>query len=303
MPLRAGFVCLLVLASACRDGTSERMSPSSPSVVTTTPLRAPTLPVAAGVSAVEFPPRNEPLQFRVALETKYRDGLGRAPASTFVDQEGAVVWTQEYLRYRVNGCSHPVAVQHVLSQIDGGGIAPVCASTSAAAFPPRNEPYDFMLQLESKYQNGLRRPAGTSAVDVEGNIVWTQEYLRFRTSGCRHDQSQQKVFDEIDGRFVAACGEQAGVSGTWDGTSSYFNAPFVMELTQIGTTLRGTYRDQHDTGSIDGEVAGGTDLTIRIWFGDTGIAADGRWDRAETIAGQLIYHTRYPMTMRRRPPP
>ena len=177
MTLRAGVVFALVLATACGGGTSERMSPVSPSAVTTTPPRTPTLPVAAGVSAVEFPPRNEPLQFRVALEAKYRDGLRRAPASTFVDQEGAVVWTQEYLRYRVNGCSHPVALQHVMSQIDGGGIAPVCASASSAAFPPRNEPYDFMLQLESKYQNGLRRPAGTSAVDVEGNIVWTQEYL------------------------------------------------------------------------------------------------------------------------------
>jgi hypothetical protein len=240
------------------------------------------------------------MQFRVALETKYRDGLRRAPAQTFVDPEGTVVWTQEYLRYRVNGCSHPVAVQYVMSQIDGAGIAPVCASVGAAAFPPRNEPFEFMLQLESKYQDGLRRPPGTSAVDVEGNIVWTQEYLRFRASGCTHDQSQQKVFDEIDGRLAAACGEQAGVSGTWDGTSSYFNAPFVMELTQIGSTLRGTYRDQHDTGAIDGEVAFGTDLTIRIWFGDTGIAADGRWDRAGTIAGQIIYRNRYPMTMRRR---
>ena len=240
------------------------------------------------------------MQFRIALESKYRDGLRRSPVATFVDQEGTVVWTQEYLRYRVNGCSHPVAVEHVMTQIDGGGIAPVCGSANAFSFPPRNEPYDFMLQLESKYQNGLRRAAVASAVDVEGNVVWTQEYLRFRVSGCPHDQAQQKVFEEIDGWFTLDCGPQAGVSGTWDGTSTYFNAPFVMELLQVGNTVRGTYRDQHDTGSISGDITNGTDLNILIYFGDTGIRADMRWDRGQTMAGQIIYRERYPATMRRR---
>ena len=43
-----------------------------------------------------------------------------------MDAEGGVVWTQEYLRYRVNQCDHPTAVQKVFSQIDGGGVAPTC---------------------------------------------------------------------------------------------------------------------------------------------------------------------------------
>jgi len=139
----------------------------------------------------------------MALEGLYRDSLRRAAVQTFVDQEGTVVWTQEYLRYRVNLCSHAVAVAAVMNQIDGGGIQPACGSASTATFPPRNEPFDFMIQLEAKYRDGLRRPASPSFVDVEGNIVWTQEYLRYRVSGCGHGGSQQRVFDQIAGRGVA----------------------------------------------------------------------------------------------------
>jgi hypothetical protein len=151
---------------------------------------------------VTFPPRNEPLLFRTALEVKYRDGLRRPSVQTFVDQEGTVVWTQEYLRYRVNLCSHAEAVLRVMRQIDGFGVQPVCGSTSTVSFPPRNEPFDFMLQLQAKYRDGLRRIAGSSFVDTEGNIVWTQEYLRYRITGCGHSEAQQRVFDQIDGRGV-----------------------------------------------------------------------------------------------------
>ena len=85
-----------------------------------------------GPSVVAFPPRNEPFAFREELESKYRDGLRRSPSSTYVDLEGDIVWTQEYLRYRVNGCDHATAVQKVLDQIDGRGIAPVCGNPPAA---------------------------------------------------------------------------------------------------------------------------------------------------------------------------
>ena len=155
-------------------------------------------------SAVTFPARNEPLAFRTALEAKYRDGLRRGPVATYVDAEGTVVWTQEYLRYRVNLCSHTDAVAKVMSQIDGLGISAACGSVDTAVFPPRNEPLAFMVALEAKYRDGIRRAAGESFVDVEGNIVWTQEYLRYRVSGCGHADSQQKVFDQIDGRGVQA---------------------------------------------------------------------------------------------------
>ncbi len=55
-----------------------------------------------------------------------RDALGRAPITTYVDQEGDVVWIQEYLRYRVNGCGHWIAVQSVFVQVDGAPPPELC---------------------------------------------------------------------------------------------------------------------------------------------------------------------------------
>ncbi|MGQ0733731.1 MAG: BACON domain-containing protein [Acidobacteriota bacterium] len=153
---------------------------------------------------VTFPPRNEPFAFRRdVLEPKYRDQLRRPLQNSFVDIEGTIVWTQEYLRYRVNRCDHLDAVSRVFSQIDGRGIMPVCAEvTGTPIFPPRNEPFDFRTRLETKYRDELRRPATQTAVDIEGDIVWTQEYLRYRVSSCSHLEAVDKVIAQIDGRGV-----------------------------------------------------------------------------------------------------
>ena len=75
---------------------------------------------------IPFPPRNEGLQFMLALNDKYRDGLGRGATSSFVDNEGAVVWVLEYFRYRLNGCNHGDATTRVFQQILDQGIQPVC---------------------------------------------------------------------------------------------------------------------------------------------------------------------------------
>lgn len=76
--------------------------------------------------AIPFPPRNEGLDFMNGLQAKYRDSLGRGAGSTFVDNEGAVVWVLEYLRYRLNRCSHGDATTRVFQQILGQGIQPTC---------------------------------------------------------------------------------------------------------------------------------------------------------------------------------
>ena len=76
--------------------------------------------------AIPFPPRNEGLNFMNALQVKYRDDLRRGPGSTYVNSEGAVVWVLEYLRYRLNSCSHGDATTKVFMQIRGQGIQPVC---------------------------------------------------------------------------------------------------------------------------------------------------------------------------------
>lgn len=165
---------------------------------------SPPAPPSPPSPPVGFPPRDQSLAFRQQLEAKYRDDLGRQPGASFVDLEGSIVWTQEYLRYRVNGCGHQEAVARVMIQIDGGGIQPVCGEVSAGAiaFPPRNEPYAFRLDLEAKYRDGLRRPSSDTYVDAEGDIVWTQEYLRYRVNGCGHADAVQRVLAQVDGAAV-----------------------------------------------------------------------------------------------------
>ena len=150
---------------------------------------------------VSFPPRNESLDFRSQLDAKYRDSLRRPAAASFVDVEGDVVWTQEYLRYRVNQCSHPDAVDRVMTQIDGRPDPGVCgaAPSGQVLFPPRNEALDFRNALEAKYRDGLRRLATSTHVDREGDVVWIQEYLRYRVNACSHGTAVQSVMVQIDG--------------------------------------------------------------------------------------------------------
>ena len=76
------------------------------------------------------------MDFRRQLETKYQQSLGRAPAPTFVDMEGSVIWTQEYLRYRVNECDHNSAVQKVMRRSTAGRCRPPACRPAAIA-PPR----------------------------------------------------------------------------------------------------------------------------------------------------------------------
>jgi predicted Zn-dependent protease len=156
---------------------------------------------SGGAGTVAFPPRNESLDFRSQLEAKYRDGLRRGPTATSVDIEGDVVWTQEYERYRVNQCSHADAVSRVMVQIDGVAAPGVCgaAPPGRVQFPPQNESVDFRNQLEAKYRDGLRRLPVSTSVDLVGDVVWTQEYLRYRVNGCGHAIAVQNVLVQIDG--------------------------------------------------------------------------------------------------------
>jgi len=164
----------------------------------------PSIPPPATGVAVNFPPRNETLDFRQQLEAKYRSGLGRSLGVTFVDVEGTAVWLQEYLRYRVGRCDHSTAQQRVVAQIDGLGIQPVCATPLSLAFPVRSDSLMFRQALEAKYRDGLRRGSSSSSVDVEGEAVWMQEYLRYRVSRCGHSDALSRVFQQIDGRGIAS---------------------------------------------------------------------------------------------------
>ena len=76
--------------TACISARTSRRSTASRRRSTATPRPASAATRSAG--AVQFPPRNEALDFRNQLEAKYRDGLRRGPTSTTVDREGDVVW-------------------------------------------------------------------------------------------------------------------------------------------------------------------------------------------------------------------
>jgi hypothetical protein len=202
-------LCTLTLLAGCSRNPerSAAASPTSPSAVQPGSLLGPTSVAPGGISGkfdVSFPPRNESFDFRNQLETKYQTGLGRAAMATAVDQEGEVVWTQEYMRYRTNGCDHASATARVMAQIDGQPAGQICGAPpdGLITFPPRTDAFDFRQQLESKYQQ-FGRALTQSSVDAEGGVIWTQEYLRYRVNQCDHPTSVQKVFSQIDGGGVS----------------------------------------------------------------------------------------------------
>jgi hypothetical protein len=75
---------------------------------------------------INFPGRQETLRFGIQLEDIYRADLGRAAVQTRVDAEGDVVWIQEYLRYRLNACTHDQSITRVEEQIAGRGVPATC---------------------------------------------------------------------------------------------------------------------------------------------------------------------------------
>jgi hypothetical protein len=192
-----------------------------------------------GPMAVAFPPRNEPLNFKLQLEAKYRDQLGRSAGSSFVDPEGDIVWTTEYLLYRLNLCAHADAVAKVMRQIDTGQLQPLCGTAPAGVipFPPRNEPADFRNQLEAKYRDGLRRSASSTFVDLEGDVVWITEYTRYRVNGCGHDEAVQKVFRIIDGAGdQPVCTSPVTITAVINGPSGVVNARSTVSLSGLNSS-------------------------------------------------------------------
>ncbi len=204
MRLQTLVAVVLLAAVACSSpDRASRMSPTAPSSAATA-VRYNDLGGITGPMDVRFPPRNETYEFRNLLETKYQTGLGRSLTSTYVDREGEVVWLQEYIRYRVNGCDHETAIRNVLTQIDNQPAPAVCAENRefVIQFPPRNETLDFRRRLEAKYQS-MGRGLTSTYVDIEGAVIWVQEYLRYRSNECDHATAAQKVNAQIDTGVVS----------------------------------------------------------------------------------------------------
>ena len=190
-----------ILLIQCSGEAVER-SPFAPTAIAA---------VAASRVHLDAATTREAVDFRLSLENMYREQLHRPLSASFVDFEGGVVWLQEYLRYRVHGCAHEVAVAQVMDQVDGGAVALPCGA-AGDDFPPQDESLHFMQQLEAKYQRELgRRPTATH-VDLVGHVVWMQEYLRYRTMGCSYDEARWNVAIQIFGGAAAeAC--SGSVSG------------------------------------------------------------------------------------------
>lgn len=204
MRLQTVLTVVLLTAVACSNpDRARRLSPTGPSSAARG-FGITDLGGIAGPMDVRFPSRAESFEFRNQLETKYQTGLNRGPSSTFVDREGEVVWVQEYIRYRTNGCDHATASRNVMTQIDGGTAANICAENRdfVILFPPRNETMNFRRELETKYQS-MGRGLTSTFVDQEGSVIWVQEYLRYRTNECDHATATQKVFAQIDGGPVS----------------------------------------------------------------------------------------------------
>jgi hypothetical protein len=154
---------------------------------------------------VLFPVEGEVLAFRSMLEVTYATILGRAPEPTRVPPREAMRWTRRYLRYRVHGCTHVTAMANVIGQVEGGGIAPLCALPDAVQFPPWNETVELRRALDEK-RHHFSGSSQTSAVDVEGEAVWLQQYLELRVANCSHQDASQAVLDRIVSGKPPACG-------------------------------------------------------------------------------------------------
>lgn len=65
------------------------------------------------------------------------------------------------------------------------------------SFPPRNETYEFRQTLETTYRDTLARQPTQTYVDLEGSVVWMQEYLRYRLNACDHATATENVLQQI----------------------------------------------------------------------------------------------------------
>lgn len=150
-----------------------------------------------------FPPRNETLAFRNDLETTYRNVLRRPVGGAFADPEGSVVWTQEFLRYRMSACRPDQSTARIILQIAQFGVQPVCGvAPTTINFPPRDETLAFRQDLEDIYRDGLGRMQTPTAVDIEGDVVWITEYIRYRLNRCSHQQATDRVLQQVIGMGI-----------------------------------------------------------------------------------------------------
>lgn len=188
---RAGY------AAGDRYATDVLRTPASPNDPPSwTALVAPP-PLSFGTLAELF-------AFRTVLEAAYGNELGRPLTPRTVPATEAALAMRRFLWYRIHGCAPDDAAARV-SALANGDPAVVCGGADLQRFPGRDETMQFRQRLDASWPAHGRTPPAASHVDLEGEAVWTQEYLQWRAHGCAHQDSVDQVLRQITGRPAAAC--------------------------------------------------------------------------------------------------
>ena len=112
---------------------------------------------------------------------------------------------------------------------DGGVMA------TRGQFPPHDDTLGFRHVLEASYRDRLRRPLQRTYVDVNGDVTWIREYVRYRLTTCPHQEALLRVRVEI-----AGAGAPSGCGGIAPG----FALPPRSEILAFRLELEQTYRDE-----------------------------------------------------------
>jgi hypothetical protein len=199
---KVGALAAIVALSACARGDSPRSlggSPTAPSALSSSAFVDPAA-ARVGTMAAALPSPEDALAFRQVLEAFFQ-ARGVAPTVTFVNAEGVIVWTLEYVRYRSSGCSQAEAIDKVFTQIDRRGVPAPCGSPTES-LPPLDESQAFRQQLEVKYRE-LGAPPTQTYVNPNNEVLYTIEFVRYTQSGCSSATSYERVLGQIDNRGVA----------------------------------------------------------------------------------------------------
>jgi hypothetical protein len=188
------------------DRVAHYSGETYPTDILKTPVDYPYPKSGPARSRPQGPPMPKPHEaraFRATLDAFYRDRLGRPAADSFEPAGGAGRYTIRYLRYRLYGCDHDRATANVFAQLDGRTVPDVCGRLRSIVMPPRNEVVDFRHKLEAQFRNDRRTRPTPTHVDLDGDAIWTQEYLAHRLSGCSTTEATERVLDQIAGKAVA----------------------------------------------------------------------------------------------------
>ncbi len=187
-------------------------APASTGTMAVTPQRlGPIRPQSLAVSGpqdVAFPPRNEPFDFRAnALEVRYRDGL-RRPADFELRRHrrhhrldaGVPALSRQSVRATRSRSTRSSRRSTVWA-------SRMCVASRRQA-RRRSRRATSRSRSGSSSRSNIATVSGASRcqtfVDPEGDVIWTQEYMRYRVSSCSHADAIAKVMAQIDGAGVPA---------------------------------------------------------------------------------------------------